>query len=74
MARKYAKLTIAVLPEFLGRARDEQEANARLIAAAPDMLGVLKIILNHPGFRRVFEKSTTIGVVARVVAKAEGKS
>jgi hypothetical protein len=42
VARKYAKLTIAVLPEFLGRVRGEQEANVRLIAAAPDLLEALE--------------------------------
>lgn len=52
---------------------DEADANAALIAAAPEMLDMLKRLLDHPGFVKPFEKSTTMTVMRALVAKAEGR-
>lgn len=44
----------------------EAQANARLIAAAPDMLEALKAVLDNPA-------SPDIAIVRAAIAKAEGK-
>ncbi len=53
---------------------EECRANAHLIAAAPEMLDMLKRLLRHPGFAKPFEKSTTMMVMRALVDKAEGRS
>jgi len=54
------------LAECLGY-KDEREANARLIAAAPEMLDVLKMLKRH-GYANEVRKA-----INSAIAKAEGK-
>jgi hypothetical protein len=53
--------------------RYERDANARLIAASPEMYAALKLVWDsreeHPG-----ERIKVLNEVARVLTKAEGKS
>ncbi len=49
----------------------EQEANARLIAAAPELLAALKaVVANHCGNEKMF--CSTCSPAREVIAKAEG--
>jgi hypothetical protein len=73
-ARSYADRKRFVAPE-------EKEANARLIAAAPDMLAALKGVLKSSErvaeLRNVPEASTFaqgIASLKEIIAKAEGQS
>lgn len=55
------------------RSRGEEEANARLIAAAPDMLAALKEFLRHQANEVPnLDRAETAALSA--VAKAEGRS
>jgi hypothetical protein len=56
----------------VGRTFDETQANARLIAAAPDMLEYLKACLAISGGRTSFDKYLPNGL-ADLIAKAEGR-
>lgn len=59
-----------------GETKKEAEANARLIAAAPDLLEALKRVEHYlQGDRtgRDFEESDVVGIVQAAIAKAEGK-
>lgn len=54
---------------------DENEANARLIAAAPDLLEVLKHIrrcIPYGGFVQIHDNSMTLAQIDAAIAKAEG--
>lgn len=57
-----------------GISRSEAEANARLIAAAPDLLRDLKMIATSPLFQPLLEKyGGNFKRVFKTIAKAEGK-
>ena len=47
---------------------DENAANARLIAAAPEMLAALKMVLQHG---RIDDSESRMAQVAAAIAKAE---
>lgn len=55
---------------------DEGEANARLIAAAPDLLEVAKRLasLEHEDMGRAFPSREDIAAARAAIAKAEGRS
>ena len=53
----------------------EMQANARLIAAAPDLLEVLKHIrrcIPYGGFVQIHDNSMTLAQIDAAIAKAEG--
>jgi hypothetical protein len=50
-------------------AGDAHEANARLIAAAPEMLAALKMVLQHG---RIDDSESRMAQVAAAITKAEG--
>lgn len=50
--------------------KGEYEANARLIAAAPDLLEALKLVLQHG---RIDNSEERMNVVSAAIAKATGK-
>ena len=55
---------------------DEDYANARLIAAAPDLLDALKRVERYLQGNRTgahFEESDIVGIVQTAIAKAEGQ-
>ena len=59
--------------EWRYRSEEESEANARLIAAAPDMLDALQKIASNPGDCDM-ETGFTSGHIARAaIAKATGE-
>lgn len=66
----YAKETIESF-------RQQALANARLIAAAPDLLSAAKTLLqsslNSDGSRSKTVKSTALALLEQAIAKAEGK-
>jgi len=65
--RKQPCFPVALISETLGGLRSPQEANARLIAAAPELLAALEAIAAHGG---VYS-----GPIARAaIAKAKGQS
>lgn len=51
--------------------QDSGEANAHLIAAAPDMYEALKLVMQHG---RIDDSEHRMNVVAAALAKAEGRS
>jgi hypothetical protein len=59
----------AVVLGVEGCSEEEGRANARLMAAAPDMLAVLKAVIVRYGIH----SNETIKLVADVIARAEGK-
>lgn len=56
-----------IVTDVYGRTDDEAEANARLIAAAPDLLAACKLILAGEA-----DDDTILNAVADAVAKAGG--
>lgn len=67
-----------VAPADMGRSvcnvtvgHDQSEANARLIAAAPELLEALKIVAQHG---RIDNSESRMNMVGAAIAKAEGKS
>jgi hypothetical protein len=51
----------------------EQAANARLFAAAPDLLEALKVAFDYfPTEGAHFDKSSVVGAIHAAIAKAEG--
>jgi hypothetical protein len=76
-AKEYASNEIVVRDENGGwvadvgrREDDDAMKRAQLIAAAPDMLEALKLLLDHRGMMG----SPSWAQAAKVLAKAEGKS
>ena len=69
---------ICATGRHLGQAIEEVEANARLIAAAPDLLGALRFILAfyEPGQRHLDTEAwkQAEGGARAAVAKAEGRT
>ena len=51
----------------------EAEANARLIAAAPDLLEAVRYTIDAAAFDDVNRWSTALGLLHAACAKAEGK-
>ena len=58
-----------------GLSEDEQEANCRLIAAAPELLGALKAVLEHASLdpNHLHKFSPDYQRAQAAIAKAEGK-
>lgn len=56
------------------RAREEEEANAHLIAAAPDMLEALKSCEQRLTMQSYRLNENLIGELRAIIAKAEGRS
>ena len=52
---------------------DEQRANARLIAAAPEMLGALKGVIEYDDETHFLAARRRLAILA-AIAKAEGRS
>lgn len=50
--------------------REEALANARVLAAAPDMLEALKVTMQHG---RIDDSEARMNLVAAAIAKAEGR-
>ena len=50
---------------------EEADANARLIAAAPEMYEALKLVMQHG---RIDDSEHRMNLVAAAIAKAEGRS
>lgn len=61
-----ARMVDSAIPE------DEQEANARLIAACPEMLEMLKAVIDRDDADSLFA-TPLLKQVREVIAKAEGK-
>lgn len=55
------------------RSDDEQNANARLIAAAPELLEELKLILDFAIVEKSKLRAQEIASIRRVIAKATGE-
>ena len=62
-------------------ASDNQEANARLIAAAPDMLAALRYVYEYYAPMTIFDDETgdsghdeAMGIVRAAIAKARGQN
>jgi hypothetical protein len=51
----------------------ENQANARLIAAAPELLHCLKVILDHTDGDEMLEAQLHLDFVRAAIAKAEGE-
>lgn len=51
-----------------------EEANARLIAAAPDLLAALKAVLAQTGDESMEEQDAVFASAAAAIAKAEGSA
>jgi hypothetical protein len=58
----------------LWSAREAVEANARLIAAAPDLLEALRAIVFQACQGKVLERDACIGQARAAIAKAEGRA
>lgn len=76
-SRIYADCKGGVLIATLGYMRDknESEANARLIAAAPDLLSALKLLLDEvteAKWPKVAEHLAILQIVCEAIAKADG--
>ena len=74
--RKQPCFPVALISETLGGLRSPQEANARLIAAAPELLSALEIMAcnferQHPGD---YESWDTYRWARAAIAKAKGQS
>lgn len=61
-------LTVCMLPE-----RDNSDANARLIAAAPDLLAALHIALESMDAIHVPQEWDTRSVIRAAIARARGQ-
>jgi hypothetical protein len=62
------------IASYVGFSRDEQYANARLIAAAPDLLAVLKEVAECSEYWSEYD--VPLGIherIAAAIAKAEGE-
>jgi hypothetical protein len=53
------------------RSTDETKANARLIAAAPELLEALKSLLNYANLG-AYQRADTVKAARAAIAKAEG--
>lgn len=64
---------IVIIPYIYGRSKDEADANAALIAAAPDLLRVLRVAI-HDGRLQTFEDRERFRKAAReAIRLAEGQ-
>ena len=72
MAENYR---LATIEEWRGEHEGESEANARLIAAAPDMLDALREMLSMFGDHEQYDDDSAqvIAQTRQVIAKAEGR-
>ena len=59
--------------DFVGMGLDEQYANARLIAAAPELLVALEQMLNLNSLG-AYEQSAAISAARAAIAKARGEA
>lgn len=60
---------IAIIPNFKSK---KDNANARLIAAAPDLLEVAKMSLDAIKAMYGYQNSTLVEILEKVINKAEG--
>jgi hypothetical protein len=60
--------------EYVNTSDAEQEANARLIAAAPDLLAALKALVAKYGFGDTLPADHPLVGALATIAKAEGRS
>jgi len=64
---------VITAPRPDGGTREEEKANARLIAAAPDLLAALKTMVREDGTVN-FLDPRAIAAALSAIAKAEGRS
>jgi len=65
--------TVASDRQGLNRGREVSEANARLIAAAPELLQALRGLIGLHDDPTPYDSATTISVARVAIAKAEGR-
>lgn len=67
-------MRFATAERVRGRNPEEQEANARLIAAAPELLEAIKELIHLPGYNaQAFGGAVPMAKILKAIDKAEGR-